>query len=149
MKPIEQWFAVVLTKMVEMVPPSPHGMSNKELDTAGRELFGKKYVGTFPQDKMSNKKGYQIINVDMSGAPGSHWVALYCTEKTLYVYDSFGRPTKELLKWLTASAKRMKLKVVDAEYDAEQSHLQTICGQMCLSWLYTVEKKGIRQAIRI
>jgi hypothetical protein len=31
-----------------------------------------------------------IANVDTLDMPGSHWVAIYATPKTVYIYDSFG-----------------------------------------------------------
>ena len=76
-------------------------LSNLELNKIGVKLFGKKYLGTRPQDAIMYKNGFQIINTDTSNKRGEHWVALFITDKNVYVYDSFGRPTKKLLTILT------------------------------------------------
>jgi hypothetical protein len=97
------------------------------------------------------KKGFSIVNVDKAGKKGSHWVAVYNTGKTLYIYDSFGRPSTTLLKHLSSVARqRYNLKLVDSRLDAEQFGKKSqICGQLSLAWLVAVQTLGIRQAITI
>lgn len=121
-------------------------LNNTQLDSIGKQLFGKRYIGTHPQDRTVFKNGFQIINTDTYGKAGVHWVALYITPKTIYVYDSFGRPTKKLLKVLSKNATR---KIVDSEYDPEQFGNSQICGHLCLSWLHVVKTMGIKQALKI
>ena len=86
----------------------------------GKEMLGKKYIGTFAQDEMPNRSGYMIVNVDTSkkiNTDKAHWVAIYQTPKTLYVYDSFGRLTQNVLKLIS---KKTKKKIVDSKHDPEQ-----------------------------
>ena len=76
-------------------------LDNFQLDKLGKELFGTKYLGTFPQDQLPNRVGYMIVNVDTSkriNTPSAHWVAIVQIPTNLYVYDSFGRLTKNVLK---------------------------------------------------
>lgn len=36
--------------------------------------------------------GYYILNLENSGEGGSHWVALICTTKECFYFDSYGAP---------------------------------------------------------
>ena len=75
-------------------------LSDEQLNTLGKQYIGKKYIGTFAQDKLPTTSGYMIVNVDTSkniNTDKCHWVAIYQTSKTLYVYDSFGRSTSFIL----------------------------------------------------
>ena len=105
--------------------------------------------GCNPQDKVVLKQGYQIINVDNSNQKGSHWIAIYITPKTCYIYDSFGRPSKKLLIYLTKKLKTHKMKWKDSDNDAEQFGNSEICGQLCISWLSCIQKFGLMNALKI
>lgn len=111
--------------------------------------FKKSWRGCNSQDTIQYQTGYQIINVDTSDKGGTHWVALYITGKTVYVFDSFGRPTPKLLKILTRQAKMRNIKLIDSERDPEQFGYSEICGQLSISWLMVVRALGIRQALKI
>lgn len=115
-----------------------------------RKLFGRKYIGTYAQDTMPlNLNGYMIVNVDTKGKKGSHWVALVHESKHVYVYDSFGRKTKNLLPILAKKLKNKKLIEVDADHKPEQFGDTSICGQLAISFLATVDKYGIDKTIKI
>ncbi len=123
---------------------------NKQLDMWGKKLFGDKYLGTFPQDKlpqklMDKKSYFSIINVDTTGLPGTHWVAVagLPNSNKIMVYDSFGRATKKLLPVI---AKQAKKKIIDTDYDAEQKKIQKSCGQYSLAWLMFFDKHGAKNA---
>jgi hypothetical protein len=124
---------------------------DSQIDQVGKQLFGSKWLGVHPQDKFVLKPGYQIINtVTSEDKVGEHWVSLYCSGKTINVYDSFARPTSELLKVLTKKAKQMKVRVVDSDRsDAEQRGSSEVCGVLSLAWLLCVKHYGIRAALKI
>tara|TARA_R110000772_G_scaffold106125_2_gene207955 strand:+ start:2359 stop:2811 length:453 start_codon:yes stop_codon:yes gene_type:complete len=120
-----------------------------QLDNVCNELFGTKFMGTFPSDMLpvlDDERPYAIINVDKAGMSGSHWVALVKNKKTVYVYDSFGRPTKNLIPSVLTSGNG---KVRDADYDAEQNTNETDCGARCVAFLVFVERYGIKDAMKI
>ena len=146
-KQIEQIFHKQTKKLVKSI--GNHALSNHELDAIGPRLFGNKYHGTYSQDKIQYKNGFCIINVDVHSKKGSHWVALYITSRTIYVFDSFGRPTPKLLKVLTTKAKKLNKRLVDCDYDRNQKYDSIICGHMCLSWLACVRDHGIKTALKI
>ena len=80
--------------------------NNHELDQIGKQLFNTKWNGVYSQDeavRQANKlKPYMIFNVDKSDQNGSHWISMiYDKQLQKYlIFDSFGRPTKKLLKYL-------------------------------------------------
>jgi len=126
-----------------------HELDNVQLDELGKKLFGKKYLGTFAQDEMPTRSGYMIVNVDTSkniNTDRAHWVAIKQTPKTLYVYDSFGRLTQNVLKLIS---KKTKKKIVDSKHDPEQFGYSEICGQLAMSWLCVAHDLGIRKALTI
>lgn len=124
-------------------------LDNHQIDKIGKKEFKTVWQGCNSQDEIVWKPGFQIINTDPSDKPGTHWIGLYITGKTIYVYDSFGRPTSKLLKILTRQAKSKKVRIVDSEYDKEQWGLSEICGLLCMSWLLVARDLGIKAALKI
>ena len=121
---------------------------NDQLDALGGGEF-KRWNGVHSQDRYVDKPGFQILNTDISGGEGDHWVAAYRTPKQLYIYDSFGRPTNKLLRGLNRRMSGNGIKIVDADYDPEQKGDSEICGCLALSWLCVVRDLGIREALKI
>jgi len=112
------------------------------------KLLGRRFLGIYASDrlpKMSNVKDMAIINLDKSGMPGSHWCGVFYDSGRFYVYDSFGRATKKILPRTFKGRGR----VIDSDYDSEQSLDSTNCGQRCISWLCVVKELGIREALKI
>jgi len=124
--------------------------TTNELNRIGKELFGKKYLGTFAQDKLpiviyKLPSLFAIINVDTMGQPGSHWVAVAGLENSnkIMVFDSFGRSSKKLLPLLRQQ------QVIDTDPDVEQRQSQLSCGQFAMAWLYFFAKYGAANAKKI
>jgi hypothetical protein len=133
-----------------------NSIGNKEttdvqLNALGRDLFGSKYLGTYPQDKAPiGKTGMMIVNTDISSGSGIHWVAVYSTVKTIYVFDSYARPSSKLLKVLFRDAKTRKINIIDSDRsDSEQRDNTAICGQLSIAWLCVVKQMGIKNAMKI
>lgn len=100
--------------------------TGKQLQAFCSKLFKKKFVGVFPSDAIPKLKPgtCAIANVDKTGDPGSHWVAL---THGLF-YDSFGRKHKSLVA-------HAKLKQKDTDLDREQEYKQENCGARCVAFL--------------
>lgn len=125
-------------------------LDNFQLDKICRGYLGNKFIGVFPQDKIPlDKQGYMIANTDKSGKSGVHWVSIYSTKKTFYVYDSYGRSTKSLLRLLTKKLKDKKIKIVDSDPDQEQRGNSEVCGVLSAAWLFTCHDLSVRNAIKI
>lgn len=123
----------------------------EDLTRAGRRLFGVKYKGTFPSDKiprLNDLSPFCILNLDKSNESGSHWVALakLPLSKNSIFYDSFGRHSTKILPSLKYSGNGMILHTDD---DAEQHPLETNCGARCLAFLMVLESCGSAVALRV
>lgn len=134
---------------------------DKDLTKAGFKLFGCNYMGTFASDQIpaigkipgthksvttsnvSEKSPlYLIANLDDSNMPGSHWVALAFDVRTkkIWVYDSFGRKTGDILPQLAKQFGKNNLRMADD--DAEQKLTEDDCGARCLAFLYIFDRHG-------
>jgi hypothetical protein len=117
-------------------------------------------LGDYAKDNLNNFKGIYmqnskipkssgpacfILNTDLVGGPGIHWMAVYSTGKHYYIYDSFGRKSKKIITHFVKGGVRF----TDSDYDAEQKDDETNCGQRCLAWLVFRQKYGIHNALKI
>lgn len=119
-----------------------------QLDKAGRFLFGVKWRGVFPSDKipkLNDLTPYCILNLDKSDEPGSHWVALakLPNKDASLFYDSFGRSFKQIIPLLNHTGNGV---IRNTEDDAEQEIQATDCGSRSLSWLMVFDKLGSKYA---
>lgn len=73
-----------------------------------------------------------ILNHGSSKTDGTHWTALAKNYNTVYYFDSFGKlaPPLEVLDYLDAD---VKLYYNSKRY---QNYGTTICGHLCLRFLY-------------
>lgn len=127
-----------------------HALTDVEVSDMGKKMFGKKYIGTYPVDRVPlSKNGYMIINTDKYGNPGIHWVGGIKKGHTFYIYDSFGRKGSKILKPLTDKLKLKGIKIVNSDLDNEQRGKSEVCGHLCLSWLYVAHELGINYALLI
>lgn len=104
-----------------------------ELDKKGKRIFGKRFKGVFPADRLPTLKNREmyIANLDNHNEKGSHWVAVYHSNGKNYVYDSFGRKSKKIFKSIYG-----KGRVKDTQYDAEQKVHENSCGLRSMVALY-------------
>jgi hypothetical protein len=123
------------------------GLYGDVIDKEGKRLFGSKWKGVHTQKDVPMTNGFHIINNDFIGG-GQHWVALYVTPRTIFVYDSYGRKTGKLLPLLVRRAG--KRRVVDSDHDGEQiGYTSQVCGVLSLVWLMMVSRHGIKKALLI
>lgn len=116
------------------------------LEDAGRDMFGKEFLGVFPSDMMpkSLREGQMFIaNLDDSKGPGSHWIAVGRRSGKVIVYDSFGRDV------LPSPLKKLYGEVLRSEPDAEQSLTEENCGSRSLAWLYILKTFGKDAALKL
>jgi len=121
--------------------------NNKQLDRYGKSLFGKRYIGTFTADTVPDipVNHMAIVNLDKSGRPGTHWVALVKDRKDrVIVYDSYGRKTKKILPDLYGRGN-----TVDTEYDAEQTKEEENCGARCMAALVMYDLHGANTLLKL
>jgi hypothetical protein len=123
-----------------------------EIQQKGKKMFGNLFKGVFAQDTIpfNNSKSYYIMNVDFHTKRGSHWVAVYYDGKgTYYIYDSYGRYSRDLIPYYINGIKTRHKQYIDADHDAEQKNNEDICGQLSLAWLKMIDLYGIKKALTI
>ena len=97
------------------------------------------FQGTFPCDLLPKSKAGMsfIVNTETSRENGQHWVAVYISQKTYYVFDSFGRSIEQF-----PDPFKMYMQASSKGFDVctSKRHLQlltsTSCGNWCLYYLY-------------
>lgn len=118
-----------------------------DLERVAIDLIGKDFAGVFAVDKIKFPSGtkYAIFNLDRSDEPGSHWVSIIKGTNKFYIYDSFGRNSKEI----APSLFRKGIIIKDSDRDAEQKVSEEVCGPYALAWLFVAQTYGIKTAMLI
>ena len=143
-KQAEMIYNQILTKQIYPLTGVNSTFMN-DLDKVGRKLFGVKFKGVFPSDKipkLNDLKPYCILNLDKSTQGGSHWIAVAKIPKVdeTLVYDSFARSNKQIIPDLSKSGNGL---LIDSDLsDAEQKISQTDCGARSLAFLVVFDKYG-------
>ena len=119
------------------------------LQNEGIQLFGYRFKGVFPSDKipkLNDLRSYAILNLDNSNQSGSHWIAVALVDKDLIVYDSFGRHHSKIIPNLK---QEFRGRIKNTDMDAEQKKHETNCGQRSLAFLVFLQKYGVKNAMLI
>jgi hypothetical protein len=76
-----------------------------------------------------------IINLDQETGEGTHWTAYVKKGRNISYFDSFGnlKPTEEAINYFFSDGSK---NIVKYNYDKYQSFNTTICGQLCLQFIY-------------
>jgi hypothetical protein len=121
-------------------------LDNIELNNIGKRFIGSNFCGVYAYDQYPIHKEdctYSIINTDNSRQPGTHWIGVYKKDKTLYIFDSFGRFSKNILKKFVKSHVAEGYKIVDINRTSDQGNDQQDCGLRCITTLLLIKKYGI------
>lgn len=118
-------------------------LSNYDILNLVVELEIPHFYGVFMRDTLLKKARPAalecwILNHDSSDSDGTHWTALAKYKDVAYYFDSFGKlpPPLEVINYLGDS--------VRLYYNAKryQNFDTTICGHLCLKFLYDFWRKN-------
>lgn len=114
--------------------------TNIQLEQLAKRMRIPYFRGVFMRDSLPiggiyrNESG--IVNLDSTKGPGTHWVAYAKRGNRAIYFDGFGnlRPPNELVRYFGRN-------VMKIEYNRTsfQTYDQSICGQLCLRFLQTVD----------
>lgn len=137
----EYLYEQYVKKMHDIFGHSETTFSDQLLD-AGKDFFGNSFKGVFAADEIPPMRPGNccICNLDNKDEEGSHWVGLLRLPKSIYIYDSFGRQTLQILPSLYKSGNGV---IRHTERDAEQAKSEDDCGQRTMAWLFLCKKHGI------
>jgi hypothetical protein len=126
---------------------------SEQLDKIGRREFGTHWSGVHPQDRVKLRpNSYCIVNTDTHDKPGLHWMAVYTTKNHAYIYDSYARPVKTLVRHLIDNINEhgFILGKTDKVHHMEQiGYSSGVCGQNSMAFLLVVRDLGIRKGSNI
>lgn len=101
-------------------------------NTLTREHFGGVYPSDLLPDIPIHGKNHYIVNLDPSGEPGSHWVALIVNRAaTSEYFDSYGLPPPHNLSFRRIMSERYNFNTVQLQHV-----LTAVCGQYCMHFLH-------------
>ena len=90
------------------------------------------FVGVFSRTRIpitNNFPASYIINLDEYGSKGSHWIALYITNKNISIFDSFGG------NYFINSFYNKGRKIVCSP-KVLQDYTSTTCGMYCVLFIW-------------
>jgi len=131
-------------KNVKATLKMPQGVTtNIQLLQLAKRMHIPYFRGVFMRDSLPiggiyrNESG--IVNLDNAKGSGTHWVAYAKRGDRAIYFDSFGnlRPPKELMRYLNV----MK---IEYNHTPVQTYDQSICGQLCLQFLRTVDAREFK-----
>ena len=107
------------------------------------------FKGCYSSDNIPKKSGWYIVNTGNLKSPGIHWISMIRTPQYDYVYDSFGRPTRQILKKYNGGGRVLTESDRDVEQDDAEPKQKNICGHLSLAWLLTAHSLGIKKALLV
>jgi len=117
---------------------------NIQLNEICNDLFKSKWLGCCSIDTIQDKKGYQIINLDLSNGPGTHWIGSVNDGEQTIIYDSFGD--------LNQLPRNKYIRILNPKFtedDKEQGLNESNCGQRCVAWLMVYDLLGKDVALTV
>lgn len=109
-------------------------------------------MGVYMQDqKIPLKNGTFIINNDIMSNKGIHWCAGVIQGKTIYIYDSFGRRSRNLLPIFTQQMKMLGYKIKNTDLsDRDQNGTKSVdCGHRSVSALKIYKEYGLQGYMKL
>jgi hypothetical protein len=108
-----------------------------------KELFN--VIDFWDKFEPNADRPYNILNTDSEDdkGNGTHWVSVFQDNKTIYLYDSFGR--KNIMKRFCDEMNELGYRCEYVNKKGDQENLQVNCGLRSLLWLLFVQRYGIQQ----
>ena len=117
------------------------GLSCKRILSLTKGIFN--FLGCFAQNvvtklRFRSKPCFFFVNIDSTGSPGSHWIAIGLFKTTIEVFDPLGftifnwsQIPCSLLTFIHTHSTNRKLLISDKV----QSNFSTLCGFYCLFYV--------------
>lgn len=112
-----------------------------------RKIGGIGFTGVFMQNEMPPLKNSSfVMNNDVTSGQGIHWVCGVIKGKTIYIFDSFGRRSRNLLPIFSQNVKSHGFKIINTDLsDQDQyGHTSVDCGHRCISSLKIYNTYGLK-----
>ena len=108
---------------------TPHPLTNFEIQ--GYYQNEPRLIGVYSRDNLPDKKdGAYVINLDEYSDIGTHWIALYVSNKTVTYFDSFG---------IEHIHKQVKISIGNRNIISNiyriQNYDSIMCGYFCIGFI--------------
>jgi hypothetical protein len=111
------------------------------------------FRGVFMQNSRVplHTNGCFVMNTDVLGNAGIHWVAVVVQGKTVNIYDSFARYARNLLPIFTQRIKAEGFRVRNADLNDQDQYGSTSvdCGHRCISALLLYRDYGVPTFLKL
>ena len=126
----------------------PKGLADDEINKIGKREFGVHWGGAVASDRVKLQPNhYYIVNTSGHSGRGIHWLALYTTKSSAYIWDSYDRSVKRLVPSLVKAIGKHGYHLHDTEHRPDQvGFTSQVCGDDSLAFLLVVRDLGIRAA---
>lgn len=119
-------------------------LSNIDIIKYAQQVNIPHFRGVFMRDTLPSvpwEDECAIVNLNTSSQAGSHWVCYYKNGKNRVYFDSFGQITPiEIQKYLKDKCEFINcIPVIKRNTDIVQAENSSICGQLCLYVLKSLE----------
>ena len=119
-------------------------LSDSDIKKEASTLKLPKFSGIYLQNSVLPEGNCSyIINQDVVGGPGLHWLSVVQQNKTCYVYDSFGRRASNVLPRFYHTMKARGYTIKNTDKDIDQANKNVDCGHRALSALMIYKKHGL------
>ena len=110
-------------------------------------LIAPMFIGVFPADllpKSMEKNKVLVANLSDSSKPGSHWIVIYNTVKTLYYIDSFGKKpsSNDIVTAIESYNSTIEYNDKQLQHD-----LSNQCALWCIIFIYFISRDLTPQEI--
>jgi len=109
-------------------------------------IGGIAFSGIFMQNQMPPLRNSSfIMNNDVTTGPGEHWVSGVIKGKSIHIFDSFGRRSRNLLPIFSQKVKAKGFKIINTDLsDSDQKgYTSKDCGHRTISSLQIYKKYGL------
>jgi hypothetical protein len=110
------------------------------------------FLGVFMQNSnVPLRNGCFIMNTDVLGNSGVHWVAVVIQGKTVNIYDSFARYAHNLLPIFHQRVRSQGFRIQNADLnDQDQYGSSSVdCGHRCISALLVYRDYGVPTFLKL
>ena len=125
--------------------------SSLELDKAGKKLFGKRWLGVVPSDRVPPRRpdSYLIANLHTAAMPGLHWVCRYVdSDGNSAWHDPLAR-LGQAQRQRHGFERHVRRWTAEDPAPHDQEASEDNCGQRCLAALSVAKSGGFQSYVML
>ena len=123
--------------------------SSLELDAAGKKLFGSRWLGVVPSDRVPSRRpdSYIIANLHTSTMPGLHWVCRYVDKAGNSAWHDPLAALGQAQRKRHGFERHVRQWTDEGEAAHDQAPSEDNCGQRCMAALCVAQRGGFKSYV--